>query len=123
MAAAKIRQPIQGILHASGVLHDALIRQQSPALVREVYAAKVAGCQALLMVSFRLRLANSCFCFLHAEQHGVVKRECRTTTAEIALRCAGRQLSAGRQGSAFQQHCSADWASGLCQLRSSQCNA
>ena len=54
MAAANLGRPIQGILHASGVLHDALIRQQSPALVREVYAAKVAGCHALVMVSFQL---------------------------------------------------------------------
>ncbi|BDA51455.1 probable oleandomycin polyketide synthase, modules 5 and 6 [Coccomyxa sp. Obi] len=33
---------IAGVLHASGVLHDALIGQQSAALVREVYAAKAA---------------------------------------------------------------------------------
>ena len=31
---------IAGVLHASGVLHDAIISQQSAALVREVYAAK-----------------------------------------------------------------------------------
>jgi hypothetical protein len=33
---------ITGVLHASGVLHDAIISQQSAALVREVYAAKAA---------------------------------------------------------------------------------
>ena len=33
---------IAGVLHASGVLHDAIISQQSAALVREVYAAKSA---------------------------------------------------------------------------------
>lgn len=33
---------IAGALHASGVLHDALVGQQSAALVREIYAAKAA---------------------------------------------------------------------------------
>ncbi|CAL8465604.1 g5140 [Coccomyxa elongata] len=33
---------IAGVLHASGALHDALVVQQSAALVREVYAAKAA---------------------------------------------------------------------------------
>ena len=117
MAAARLRRPIQGILHASGMLHDALIRHQSPALVREVYAPKVAGCQALVMVSSQLH-ASQTTAFASYK-----KRDCRTTTAGNALRCAGRQLSAGHQDSAFQQHCSADWASGLCQLRSSQCDA
>lgn len=63
MAAAKLRRPIQGILHASGVLHDALIRQQSPALVREVYAPKVAGCQALMMVSFQIHASQKFACY------------------------------------------------------------
>lgn len=33
---------LTGLLHASGLLHDALIAQQSAALVREVFAAKAA---------------------------------------------------------------------------------
>lgn len=39
-----------GILHASGILHDALIAQQTPALVRVVYAPKAAGGKALMRV-------------------------------------------------------------------------
>ena len=48
-AAGGMRQ-VTGVLHASGTLHDALIAQQSPALVREVYAPKVAGGKELMRV-------------------------------------------------------------------------
>ena len=51
MQATSSKGQVDGILHASGVLHDALIKQQSSALVREVYAPKVAGCQSLMQVS------------------------------------------------------------------------
>ena len=50
MKGAGERGQLRGILHASGILHDALIGQQTPALVREVYAPKVAGGQALMRV-------------------------------------------------------------------------
>ena len=51
MDATKSEGQVEGILHASGILHDALIKQQSSALVREVYAPKVTGCQLLMQVS------------------------------------------------------------------------
>ena len=50
MEAAGSRGRLGGILHVSGILHDALIGQQSPALVREVYAPKVAGGKAVMQV-------------------------------------------------------------------------
>ncbi|CAL5223543.1 g6075 [Coccomyxa viridis] len=48
LEAAGSEGQLGGILHASGILHDALIGQQTPALVREVYAPKVAGGKALM---------------------------------------------------------------------------
>lgn len=45
---------ISGILHASGILHDALVGQQSAQLLREVYAPKGAGALHLLRVSHHL---------------------------------------------------------------------
>ncbi len=50
LEAAGSEGQLGGILHASGILHDALIGQQTPALVREVYAPKVAGGKALMKV-------------------------------------------------------------------------
>ncbi len=52
-AVSQVRQssPIQGLLHASGILHDAVIGQQSADLVRKVYAPKSMGAMHLLKVS------------------------------------------------------------------------
>lgn len=50
LEARRSQQHVQGILHTSGILHDALIGSQTPALVREVYAPKAAGGHALLAV-------------------------------------------------------------------------
>ena len=51
MDATRSEGQLEGILHASGILHDALIKHQNSALVRAVYAPKVAGCQSLMQVS------------------------------------------------------------------------
>jgi hypothetical protein len=43
---------VSNVLHVSGILHDAVICQQSPSLVREVYAPKGAGAANLLEVGW-----------------------------------------------------------------------
>ena len=39
---------LSGLLHAGGLLHDAPLSKQTPALLREVCAPKIQGAQALL---------------------------------------------------------------------------
>ena len=55
-AAAQIERPrslLTGLLHAGGILHDAPLRSQNPALVREVFGPKAHGAQALLQHAAR----------------------------------------------------------------------
>ena len=42
--------PITGVLHASGVLRDAVLAQQSAGHVRDVYAPKARGGRLMLQV-------------------------------------------------------------------------
>ena len=50
LQATRLKEQVQGIMHASGLLQDALISRQCAALVREVYAPKVPGSRALMQV-------------------------------------------------------------------------
>ena len=43
---------VEGVLHASGVLHDALVMEQTSASVRAVFAAKVLPGQAMQSAAF-----------------------------------------------------------------------
>lgn len=46
--AMQCHAPVAGLLHASGILRDAPLQKQTPALIREVYAPKSVSAQALL---------------------------------------------------------------------------
>jgi hypothetical protein len=46
--------PVTGVLHASGVLCDAVMRQQSAAHVRDVYAPKATGGRLILQASVEI---------------------------------------------------------------------
>lgn len=55
--------PIQGILHAGGILNDALLSRQNPGLVREVYGPKYYGAKNLLQVASSSNLFGFFFLF------------------------------------------------------------
>ena len=110
MESASGKGLVGGILHASGTLHDALIGQQTPAFVREVYAPKVAGAKALMRVTSLVHSQQAGIAF--SERHpGLAVANCSGCaayydTAQQRLHvqahpCTGRQLSASESGSAF----------------------
>lgn len=51
--------PVTGVLHAGGVLRDAVMAQQTAAHVRDVYAPKATGGRLILQASFQVVLKGA----------------------------------------------------------------
>ncbi len=62
---------IWGMLHAGGVLHDAIMLRQTPSQVRAVFAPKHAGAANMLWVSTRI---CSCYQFCFPQKTSTCKK-------------------------------------------------